>query len=76
MGKCPPQRFSTQWRDERVRPEMVALGFEAPEQMGSLFMADAKDLAALTAGVPRSRTTIRCAFPTVWSRTLQEGSPV
>ncbi|HKS55871.1 MAG TPA: fused MFS/spermidine synthase [Steroidobacteraceae bacterium] len=45
------ETFSAQWRDERVRPELVALGFESPEQVGSLFMADAQDLATLTAGV-------------------------
>jgi hypothetical protein len=46
------EAFSAQWRDERVRQELVALGFELPGQMGSLFMADARDLAALTADIP------------------------
>jgi predicted membrane-bound spermidine synthase len=40
--------FSAQWRDARVRPELEALGFEAPEQMGALFMGDAQQLAAVT----------------------------
>jgi spermidine synthase len=43
--------FSAQWRDSRVRPELTALGFETPEQMGSLFMADASELASVTADV-------------------------
>jgi len=50
-GPVRADTFSAQWRDERVREELVALGFETPEQMGSLFMADAQDLAALTAGI-------------------------
>jgi len=40
--------FSAQWRDPRLAPELAALGFEVPEQMGSLFMADAPLLEALT----------------------------
>lgn len=47
-----PQRdvaqFSAQWLDPVVRPEMVALGLESPEQLGSLFMADAELLTELT----------------------------
>jgi spermidine synthase len=50
-GGVSAETFSAQWRDERVRRELVALGFEMPEQMGSLFMSDAPGLAALTAGV-------------------------
>jgi spermidine synthase len=45
------EAFAAQWRDEHVQRELLALGFEAPEQMGSLFMADAPDLAALTARI-------------------------
>jgi predicted membrane-bound spermidine synthase len=44
--------FTAQWRDERVRRELVALGFELPEQVGALFMGDASYLAELTARVP------------------------
>jgi hypothetical protein len=44
--------FAAQWRDERVAPELAALGLELPAQMGSLFMADAAQLAAFTEGVP------------------------
>ena len=39
--------FSAQWHDSRVAPELAALGFEAPEQMGSLFMGDSSLLEAL-----------------------------
>jgi spermidine synthase len=41
------EAFSAQWRDARVAPELAALGFETPEQLGSLFMADAPQLNAL-----------------------------
>jgi spermidine synthase len=41
------EAFSAQWRDGRVAPELAALGFETPEQMGSLFMGDARLLQAL-----------------------------
>ena len=44
--------FTAQWRDERVRSELVALGFELPQQMGALFMGDAPYLAQLTGKVP------------------------
>jgi hypothetical protein len=32
--------FSRQWKDPIVAPELKALGFEMPEQMGSLLIAD------------------------------------
>jgi spermidine synthase len=51
-GRVSVEGFSTQWRDERLRGELVALGFESPAQMGSLFMGDALDLEALTERVP------------------------
>ncbi len=41
--------FSTQWQNPGVRRELVALGFEQPAQLGSLFMADAELLSKLTA---------------------------
>jgi spermidine synthase len=50
-GGVSAEEFSAQWRDERVHEELVALGFETPEQMGSLFMSDAPELAALTESV-------------------------
>jgi spermidine synthase len=50
--RVPADTFTAQWRDERVRQELAALGFELPEQMGALFMGDAPYLARITAGVP------------------------
>jgi spermidine synthase len=50
--RVPAETFTAQWRDESVRPELVALGFEVPEQMGALFMGDAAYLARITANVP------------------------
>jgi spermidine synthase len=44
--------FTAQWRDERVHRELVALGFEQPEQMGALFMGDAAYLAGITRNIP------------------------
>ena len=44
-------QFSAQWQDPQVGAEMVALGFESPAQFGSLFMADAEFLNAVTADV-------------------------
>jgi hypothetical protein len=37
-------RFAAQWADPVVGPELRALGFERPEQMGPLFVAGAEDL--------------------------------
>jgi len=50
--RASPDGFTAQWRDEHVRTELAALGFELPEQMGALFMGDAPYLAELTARVP------------------------
>ena len=44
-------QFSAQWREPQVGRELVALGFESPAQLGSLFMADSDLLTALTADV-------------------------
>jgi hypothetical protein len=56
-GNAPSERvsaesFTAQWRDERVRNELIAIGFELPEQMGALFMGDAPYLAKLTGNIP------------------------
>lgn len=40
-------RFSKQWRDPIVGPKLRSLGFESPEQMGSLFLADGEKLREL-----------------------------
>jgi spermidine synthase len=52
MQRASLDTFTAQWRDERVRGELVALGFERPEQVGALFLGDASYLAELTVGVP------------------------
>lgn len=44
--------FSAQWNDPKVRPELTALGFEVPAQLGSLFMGDAQLLKELTDNIP------------------------
>jgi hypothetical protein len=51
-GPVPTDSFTAQWRDPRVRRELVSLGFERPEQMGALFMADTADLVTLTEKIP------------------------
>jgi predicted membrane-bound spermidine synthase len=38
------ERFTAQWADPVVGPELRDLGFERPEQMGALFVAGAQDL--------------------------------
>jgi spermidine synthase len=45
------EQFSAQWRDPAVNAELVKLGFEEPEQLGALFIADAAQLEELTANV-------------------------
>jgi len=45
------EAFSRQWRDPKVAPELRTLGVERPEQLGALFMLDAKGLGQLTEGV-------------------------
>ncbi|MBW2666001.1 MAG: spermidine synthase [Deltaproteobacteria bacterium] len=42
------EAFTRQWRDPVVAPELRALGFERPEQLGATFIADAPVLRALT----------------------------
>jgi len=41
-----------QWQDPVVAPELEVLGFEVPEQIGSLFMGDADTLRELTKYTP------------------------
>lgn len=50
-ARVDPAQMAAQWRDPVVYPELVALGFESVEQLGSLFMADAVQLAEVTADV-------------------------
>ncbi len=51
-GPGSDARFEQQWRDPLVRPWLVDLGVEMPQQLGALFMAGSEDLAELTRGVP------------------------
>jgi predicted membrane-bound spermidine synthase len=46
------EEFGRLWRDPRTAPALRRAGLEVPEQLGSLFIADAPALAAWTAGVP------------------------
>jgi spermidine synthase len=46
----PAHELARQWRDAQVAPELAALGFARPEQLGITFIADAAQLAELTAG--------------------------
>ena len=43
-----PEAFSAQWNDPIVAQELTAIGLETPEQLGSLFMADAALLGSIT----------------------------
>jgi spermidine synthase len=51
-GPVSSERFTQQWRDPVVAPELEALGVERPEQLGALFLAGADDLRGITAGTP------------------------
>jgi spermidine synthase len=51
-GAVAPSHFAAQWRDPVVAPELAALGFERPEQLGALFIGDADWLRALTRDAP------------------------
>lgn len=44
QGPVLENQFKHQWQNDRVGPEMRALGFESPEQFGSLFVADGRRL--------------------------------
>jgi hypothetical protein len=49
-GRVPEARIRRQWQDPVVGAQLRALGFEAPEQLATLYLGDASDLAALTEG--------------------------
>jgi hypothetical protein len=51
-GPVSEDRFAAQWNDPVVGPEMRALGFERPEQLGALFVAGADDLRREVGTVP------------------------
>ncbi len=50
VGPVSQERFAAQWDDPRVAAELHDLGLDRPEQLAALFVADARDLAELTAG--------------------------
>ena len=43
--------FERAWREPRLRPELEAIGFEQPAQLGALFIGDAAFLNDLTSSV-------------------------
>lgn len=51
-GGTGVEAFTAQWRDPVVRRELDALGFEHPEQLGSLFLGGPGYLRELTADTP------------------------
>ena len=51
-GPVPLKHFEKQWRDPIVSRELVALGFEKPDQIGALFLADSDQISRLTADTP------------------------
>ena len=48
-SRIDAEQFAAQWREPSVRQELIALGLETHEQLGSLFMADSELLTKLTA---------------------------
>ncbi len=52
VGPVSEARFTQQWHDPRVSQDLEAMGFEVPEQLGALFLADADDLRSIVQNVP------------------------
>ena len=52
QGPISQEQFTRQWLDSGVAPEMKALGFERPEQLGALFVGDAAYLKGLIGDSP------------------------
>jgi spermidine synthase len=50
-GPVSEERFRHQWDDAQLLPELQALGFDLPAQLGALFIGDADYLRALVADV-------------------------
>jgi hypothetical protein len=48
-GPLPEEDFTKQWRDPVLGPKLRAIGFESPEQFGSLFIGDSDYLKELVA---------------------------
>jgi hypothetical protein len=47
-GPVDEEVFARQWRDPKAAQELRALGFDEPEQLGALFVGDARYLEELT----------------------------
>ncbi len=52
QGPVSQERFTRQWLDPVVAPELKAIGFERPEQLGALFVGDAAYLKGLIGDTP------------------------
>ena len=50
-GPVSGERFARQWSDPVVAPRLRAAGLDSPSQLGATFLADARTLATLAAGV-------------------------
>ncbi len=50
-GPVSAEHFARQWSDPIVGPEIRALGFESPEQLGALFLGGPEYLLSMSAGV-------------------------
>lgn len=51
-GPVGEEVFARQWRDPKAVQELRALGFDEPEQLGALFVGDARYLETVTRGAP------------------------
>jgi spermidine synthase len=47
-GRVALDHFRRQWDDENIAPELQALGFDTPEQIGTTFLMDIPDIRAYT----------------------------
>jgi hypothetical protein len=51
LGPGSARRFARQWDDPAVAPHLTAAGLPSPASLGATFLADAAQLAGITAGV-------------------------
>jgi spermidine synthase len=51
-GPVSEEVFARQWRDPKTVQELRALGFDQPEQLGALFVGDARYLETVTRDAP------------------------
>jgi spermidine synthase len=52
QGPVTEEQFTRQWSDSIVAPEMRAVGFERPEQLGALYIGDAEFVKGLVGDSP------------------------